>query len=623
MTTTKSGWLLWTLKTCTITAGLLLMLSHTDAAHAQRTTEQSPRRSTIPVNGSILSGAVALADITGDGIQDIIVGGRDGKLHAYTGNGVKLWEYDTGDMGIVGKAAIGDLDSDGLMEIVVGAGDTFTPRAHGGLYVLDSRGRLRCSFATMDTIRDGFRDGVYSSPALVDLTGDGFLEIVFGSWDFYVRAIRHDCTVLWQNFVHDTVWSSPAIGDIDRDGFPDIVIGADAHTAPENGTTRGGMLHVFDRHGTRLPGFPKQIDEVIFSAPALGDINGDGWLDIVVGTGDFWGNPGCGHPEGCTPGVGRYVNAWNHRGEPLPGWPQPTNAVVFASPALADLDGNGVVDVIVNARDATVHAWRGDGSAISGWPVKPVTPAGVGATVSYHTDLSPLVADITGNGVREVLLPSNWEMVVWNNQGSQITRSSFPPPAGTWDLSADYSITGNPALGDIDGDGLYDLVVGGATSDGQQGQIYIWRFTGAPQADDWKMFRRDAHNHGRLSPLPIIAGLTDNIFLLHPVGSDRDSIETVLGVTVSGENERIAWNIEVTMPEHVDVDPVPDTMDPSRVNFNVRVSTSNLPVGVNDLGEVRISGYVNQQQVAGSPVVVSVSVYVGNISFNFLPVINQ
>jgi outer membrane protein assembly factor BamB len=94
------------------------------------------------------------------------------KVHAYTGAGVRLWEYDTGAMGIAGKPAVGDIDGDGLNEIVIGAGNNLTLRTHGGLYVLNDQGRLQCSFTTGDANRDSYRDGVYSSPALVDLDGN-------------------------------------------------------------------------------------------------------------------------------------------------------------------------------------------------------------------------------------------------------------------------------------------------------------------------------------------------------------------------------------------------------------------------------------------------------------------
>lgn len=605
--------------------GIALFLSSSaliydyDTGYTQVAPTASPDRQVIAVNGGVLSGAIALADVNGDGKSDIVVGGRDGKVHVYDGSGAALWDYDTGDMGISGKPAIGDIDGDGAMEVVVAAGDNLTLRTHGGVYVLDHQGQLQCSFNTSDTDGDGFRDGVYASPAIVDLTGDGNLEIVFGGWDFFVRAIRSDCTLLWEDFVRDTIWSSPAIGDIDNDGFPDIVIGVDTHNEPGYNTVRGGMLHVFNRQGARMPGFPIQIDEVIFSSPALGDIDNDGRLDIVVGTGDFWSNPNCNHPDGCAPGVGRYVNAWNHLGQPLPGWPRPTNAIVFASPTLADLNGDAVPEVIVNARDATVYAWYGNGNAVEGWPKVPVTPAGPGTTVSFHTDMSPIVADVNGDQTPEVILPSNWEVVVWDRAGTQITRSSFPPPADAWDLATDFSLSGNPAVGDIDGDGLYELTVGGALTGGTQGAVYVWHLNSTPQPNDWPSFRKDQRNRAVLETLPSVTSVTQNVLLLHPNDGSSTTARTLVKVSVSARAAEVQWSATAARPDIVEVVLMSAARNASQVTFAVTVNAENLPDGVNDVGNVEISGRVNGQLLNGSPITVPMSVYVGDISSIYLP----
>jgi hypothetical protein len=283
------------------------------------------------------------------------------------------------------------------------------------------------------------------------------------------------------------------------------------------------------------------------------------------------------------------------------------------------LDGDLIPEVIVNASDATVHAWHGDGRVVAAWPVKPVTPAGVGTTVSFATSTSPIAADVNGDGVREVLLPSNWEMVVWNDQGTQITRNSFPPPAGAWDLSTEHSITGNPALGDIDGDGNYELVVGGATSGGRQGQIYIWQLEGDPKFGDWQSFRNDERNQGILKQLPSITSITQEVFLLHPEDGGPDTASSVVRIRVTEGASEIDWNAVATMPERITVNQEPDLSNPPFVGFAVQVSTKNLPSGTNDLGEMRISGSVDDQTIPGSPIVVPLTVYVGDISYVYIP----
>ncbi len=456
--------------------------------------------------------SIALGDLNQDGIPDVVVGGTDGKVHAYTGTGTELWTYDTGDMAIEGKAAIADIDGDQQAEVVIGAGSTSTPDSHGGLYVIDHLGRLQCSFQTLDDgDSDSWREGVYSSPALADLDGDdgGRLEIAFGAWDRYVRVLHDDCTVLWENWVIDTVWSSPAIGDLDRDGWLDVVIGGDSGEVPPQFPYRedGGLLYAFDgATGDELAGFPIQIDEVIWSSPALADLDNDGWLDIVVGTGYCWANPACAPGGDTHPGVGQYLNVWDHDGNYLPGWPVALpGTYAFASPALADLDNDGEFEVIINTIDADdnqagmVYALNADGTAVPGWPTQPSTPILNPPYVRHSSTIaSPVVADLTGDGNLEVILPSSWELVMWDKDGNQLTRDTFPSEPGDFVLTTPFSVIASAAVGDIDGDGDLEVVVGGGTTppQGPPGAIYAWDFA-APDGEDappWPTFRRRTDN---------------------------------------------------------------------------------------------------------------------------------
>src|SRR3546814_8054348 len=123
------------------------------------------------------------------------------------------------------RSAVGDRDGDGRAEVVVGVGSLEVPDQHGGGVVLNANGTKRCAFQTGDKFDqwsgggpDGFSDGVFSTPALGDVNGDGRPEIVFGAWDHQIRVVNAGCQQMAGFENTDTVWSSPALFDGNGEG---------------------------------------------------------------------------------------------------------------------------------------------------------------------------------------------------------------------------------------------------------------------------------------------------------------------------------------------------------------------------------------------------------------------
>lgn len=589
----------------------------------------------------------ALADITGDGKQEIIVGTNNGYVVVYRFDGTILWQKDIGpalgmDPGsqqIASSPAVADIDKDGEMEVVVGAGTIHgSVCTQGGVITLEHDGSIKSGwpFLTQDDATDpsGCRDSVYSSPALGDLDNDGDLEIVFGSFDKRVYAVHHDGQLVtgfppdsyhfarfgWDNLagrLADTIWSSPALTDIDNDGYLDIVIGTDEgnfdnswpappgnwscpyRVAPTQGYC-GGSIYAFDRNGRILDGFPRYKHETIQSTPAVMNMNSDGQAKIFVGTGSYYYRTS---PD--KPALGFRVFGMDSQGNDLPGWEggKVVGGVVTASPSLGDITGDGQLDIVVAAQDKRLYAWHRNGQLVSGFPMSPRThldqvidPYGIGTNF--------ILADYTGDGKMEIFLRHAWEIVIVDGTGQQLT-GRYPSDSQPVYLS-NGPLWNNPAVSDIDNDGHLELIV-------QNSQLMVWRLPNASQEADWPMFKQNASRSSLTSNEFMFA--PDSMQIVHKAGQTKDYVQRLKLVSNSGSSD---WTLNTNNTSAISFSKKSGTINgETMIDVLIKVK-SDIPAGPHDLGIIYLTIMNSGKVDTETEIPIKVVVF-NNLNQNFLP----
>ncbi|MHB1047383.1 MAG: IPT/TIG domain-containing protein [Thermoanaerobaculia bacterium] len=445
----------------------------------------------------------------------------------------------------VNTPAVGDLNGDGVGDvIVVGYGSVYGASFPGGIRAYNTNGTLRWNRAGGDFNTDGIADAVYSTPAIADVDGDGSPEVAWGGYDgwAYLADLSTGANEPgWPIFMRDTIWSSPALHDLNGDGRKEIILGIDTHAGDVVlgvPTPAGGCLWAFQFTGSTLPGFPFCTTMVIWSAPAVGDIDGDAKPEIVFGTGD------CTTANGCAPGPGytytHKVFALEANGTAVPGWPVTvdgevgTSAGNGAAPALGDLDGDGLPDVVAVDFPTTagakskVYAWKGNGTQLFKTVLQDVSG------VSAYNGGDPIVADVTGDSKLEVLVPYNWEAVVVSSTGA-ILSGGGGPSYSTWGPVTAV------AAGDLETDNAAIEVVVASSSVGRpdlggninETELWVWS-PKAAAAPPWGMFHQGDRRLGVLPGTP--AGPAPVPPTVTSVSPSTGSTAGGTAVTITGTN---------------------------------------------------------------------------------------
>ena len=464
-------------------------------------------------------------DVNGDGYSDVIIGSElydngltdNGRAMLFLGSASGLhatpdWigEDNQAESGYGFSAnTAGDVNGDGYDDVLVGAGN-YDNGHHdeGRVYLyLGSAAGLGASPAWYAESNSDTAFLGYSVGTAGDVNGDGYGDIIVGALRYWNGQFHEGRAYVWLGgptgpaaTPHWITESNQAnaeygvsvgtAGDVNGDGYADVIVGALQYS---NGHTNEGRVYVYHGSSSGLTTTPSWIAEsnqtnafLGFWVGTAGDVNGDGYSDVVSGA-DLFDN-----------GQSNEGRAFCWMGGPTglsasPAWMVEGNqaGALMGKPieSAGDVNGDGFSDVIVSARnfdngqtdEGQVYIYLGSPFGLETSPAW--SAEGNQAMGTFGSQVST-AGDVNGDGFSDILVGARTFDNGQTDEGRAYLFLSTPAGPRTqpsWssvgDAAGERFGTSVAPAGDVNGDGISDVIVGApeyTAGQGGEGRAFVF-----------------------------------------------------------------------------------------------------------------------------------------------------
>jgi len=481
----------------------------------------------------------AAGDVNGDHRSDVIVGARDfdniqtdeGRAFVYHGtpSGVSTgaaWTAESNQNGAWFGYAVawaGDVNADGFSDVIVGASRWDTgPDETGRAYAYF--GSLSGLSFSANWVKDGPQPAAQFGASVAtagDVNGDGFSDVIVGApyydagqtdegraFVYYGSASGISIPPSWTNEINQNGanygMSVASAGDINGDGYADVIVGASGYDVGVLVNAGRAYVYLGSVAGLRTT-YEWTADSgqswALYgnSVASAGDVNGDGYSDVLVGA-NFFNNPETDEGRafvyhGSPSGIAK-VAEWTNEGNQVEAW-------LGVSVATAgDVNGDGYADVIVGAEQYdNGQTDEGKVFVFHGTPLGPSAGAAWSAEANlvdakFGTSVAT-AGDVNGDGYSDVIIGApnlaNPELqegraYVYHGSASGLATS----PAWTFEGNLVSVAVGASVgtAGDVNGDGWADVIVGAPLWDNVEGNegrafVFLGSATGVRTTPAW------------------------------------------------------------------------------------------------------------------------------------------